>query len=60
MEVSEMEDEPWVNPVCDSVVEKVISGPVGGGAVAATAGGQQDATESKPKLSKFKAMRSQR
>jgi hypothetical protein len=58
---TEVEDaaEPWVNPVCDTVVEKIMldsSEPSLGPSDQFVSSEEQV----KPKLSKFKAMRSQR
>jgi hypothetical protein len=57
-EKPEREPEPWVNPVCDSVVEKSIDEVAVANIVTVA---DSDASQAaKPKLSKFKAMRSQR
>jgi hypothetical protein len=59
---TEAEDaaEPWVNPVCDTVVEKIMldSSEPSLGPSDQTVSTNEEAV--KPKLSKFKAMRSQR
>jgi hypothetical protein len=58
---TEVEDaeEPWVNPVCDTVVEKIMldSSELSLGPSDQIVSSEEPV---KPKLSKFKAMRSQR
>jgi hypothetical protein len=56
---AESAEEPWVNPVCDTVVEKTM---LDSSELSPASSDQIVSNEEpvKPKLSKFKAMRSQR